>query len=121
VPYKAFGLGACSFDGTQRFQNQKNLGKYMEGIEKSEDVTTFSEQLTPEQTRLEKMMLGLRRSRGMLLTELNEGLSHEQCVRLDQRIAECKERKLLAEKENRLVLTAAGLAVENEIIVILSI
>ena len=30
-PYKAFGLGACSFDGRSRFQNEKNLLKYMNG------------------------------------------------------------------------------------------
>ncbi len=32
-PYKAFGLGACSFDGQMRFQNEKNLLKYLEGVE----------------------------------------------------------------------------------------
>ena len=27
-PYRGFGLGACSFDGTSRLQNEKNLIKF---------------------------------------------------------------------------------------------
>ena len=34
-PYKGVGLGACSFDGESRFQNQKNLMKYMTDIERA--------------------------------------------------------------------------------------
>lgn len=121
VPYKAFGLGACSFDGTRRIQNQKNLMKYLEGVEQHTDITTFAEELTPEQHRLERLMLGLRRSRGMQFEALMDGLSDEQQSVLEKRIADCMEKKLLERKGDRVVLTPTGLAVENEIIVTLSL
>ena len=63
-PYKAFGLAACSFDGTCRFQNYKDLSKYIECLEKSESVTETCEFLTDDQVRLEKIMLGLRTDLG---------------------------------------------------------
>ncbi len=64
-PYKGFGLGACSFDGKSRFQNQKNLMKYMNDIDTGNDVTVFSETLTENQVYLERIMLGLRRAQGL--------------------------------------------------------
>ena len=33
-PYKGFGLGACSFDGQSRLQNEKNLMKYMKVLKR---------------------------------------------------------------------------------------
>ncbi len=121
VPYKAFGLGACSFDGTTRFQNEKNLMKYMQKAEKNEDVTTFSEQLTEQQIHVERVMLGLRRSKGVLWDVLLQGLPERKKQEIKEKIAQFKKRGLLAEQDNgRLVLTPAGLSVENEIIVQLS-
>jgi len=64
-PYKAFGLGACSFDGQWRFQNEKSLLPYLESIEQNRHVIAFSEELTEPQIRLEKIMLGVRRAQGV--------------------------------------------------------
>ncbi|MDP3889149.1 MAG: radical SAM family heme chaperone HemW, partial [bacterium] len=78
VPYKAFGLGACSFDGITRFQNEKNLTKYLEGVQRGNDITSFSEELTDEQIHIEKVMLGLRRMKGVMGDVLLEGLSEQK-------------------------------------------
>lgn len=53
-PYKGFGLGACSFDGERRLQNEKNLKEYLTKIEQGVAITIFAEELTLEQLRLEK-------------------------------------------------------------------
>ncbi len=66
-PYKGFGLGACSFDGASRFQNQKNLLKYLKAIETDQDTVIFSEMLTAQQVHRENVMLGLRKSEGISL------------------------------------------------------
>ena len=119
-PYKAFGLGACSFDGEQRFQNEKNLMKYMEGIESRQDIISFSETLTPDQIHLERLMLGLRRRVGVSWSDLSEHVpvkKHEQCKHI---IARLKEQQLLQEDNGRFFLTTAGMVVENEIIAQLS-
>jgi len=120
-PYKGFGLGACSFDGERRFQNEKNLINYMEGIEGGKEVTIFTEQLTKEQVRLEKIMLGLRRSMGITWDELLTDLSVEQEQKCKNEVAQLKQHNVLREHNGRLQLTPAGLVVENDIITRLSL
>ncbi len=115
-PYKGFGLGACSFDGARRFQNEKNLMQYMEGIERGDDVTIFAEELTQEQVWLEHMMLGLRRMKGVLWDELKSNLTQEREVELNHKIRDLLDCNLIKENDGRLQLTPTGLVVENEII-----
>jgi len=120
-PYKGFGLGACSFDGERRFQNEKNLVNYMGGIECGKEVTMFTEQLTKEQVRLEKIMLGLRRSKGITWDELLTGLSMKQEQKCKNEVVQLKQRNVIREHNERLQLTPAGLVVENDIITRLSL
>ncbi len=120
-PYKGFGLGACSFDGTRRFQNEKSLMKYMEKIENDNDITVFAEKLTNEQIRLEKIMLGMRRPRGVLWNDMIQDLSSDKQLSVRKEIAYLKNNDLLKEGEGRLMLTPKGLVVENEIVSRLSL
>lgn len=120
-PYKGFGLGACEFDGETRLQNQKNLNKYFEGIERGEDITIFSEILSAEQVYLEKVMLGLRRSQGVSYSELMENLSEQRQISVKEKVALLEESEFIVESDGRLMLTPKGLAVENDIVVKLSL
>ena len=115
-PYKGFGLGACSYDGVHRFQNEKSLLPYLEGIEHGEDVTMFCETLTPEQIHLEKLMLGLRRRSGVAWRLLLEDFSESKQKHFKKTVTELKKKKLLRECNGQLLLTRAGLVVENEIL-----
>ncbi len=119
-PYKGFGLGACSFDGATRFQNEKSLLPYIEGVEQGKDVTTFWESITPEQVHLEKLMLGLRRRSGISWESVLEDLSEEKQNQFKERVAQLKQKKLMRECDGALLLTRAGLVVENEILSLLS-
>lgn len=114
-PYKGFGLGACSFDGQSRTQNDKNFMKYMESLEKAQDVTVFSETLTQEDVRLERIMLAIRTMHGLSHGELVEGLTEPKRREIDATIGMLQEHKFLIMREDRLVLTPAGLAVEHDI------
>lgn len=120
-PYKGFGLGACSFDGSSRFQNQKNLMKYMSDSENKNDLTIFSETLTPNQIYLERIMLGLRRSQGLSISELVSGLTMEQRKAFFDTVQLLEEHNFLQKKQDRIILTAAGLAVQNDIAARLSL
>lgn len=120
-PYKGFGLGACEFDGITRLQNQKNLNKYFDGVENGKDITIFSEVLTSEQVYLEKVMLGLRRSQGVAYQDLLEHLSDAQQVHIKEQIRMLQETEFIADRNGRLVLTPKGLAMENDIVVKLSL
>lgn len=120
-PYRGFGLGACSFDGTARLQNEKNLMKYLESIEKDIYQPSFTEIITKDQIYAEKIMLGLRRIKGVCWEEISSDLTPEQKEKITTTIAILQEKKLIIENNGRLQLTPAGLVVENEIITRLSL
>ena len=120
IPYKGFGLGACSFDGKVRSQNEKNLLNYMQGIKNNKNITVFAEQLSDKQVWLERLMLGLRQRAGIMLdeviTDLSEKAKKEFALKTEQLI----EAKLITNNDGRIALTPQGLSVANEIIVQLS-
>lgn len=114
-PYKGFGLGACSFDGNSRFQNQKNLMKYMYAINNEQDFLQFRETLTPAQVHLEKVMLGLRKSEGIAVEMIIENVSGEQKESLLKTVQYLQESKFIHKRDDRIILTPAGLGVQNDI------
>lgn len=120
-PYKGFGLGACSFDGVRRLQNEKNLMKYLESIEKDEHKEAFVESITQQQVYAEKIMLGLRRIKGVNWEDASADLTKEQKNELLSRIKLLKKENLITENNGCLQLTPQGLVVENEIITRLSL
>ncbi|HEX7900695.1 MAG TPA: coproporphyrinogen-III oxidase family protein [Planctomycetota bacterium] len=82
-PYLGFGPGAHSFDGAARWWNIANVAAWLE----REDVVAGRETLTPEQVRIEGLMLGLRTDVGVELAAIPKGLEsylerHEGRVRL---------------------------------------
>ena len=120
-PYRGFGLGACSFDGTSRLQNEKNLMKYLESIENDMYQPIFEETITKDQVYAEKIMLGLRRIKGVCWEDISADLSNEQKEKLRTTINALQQKNLVTENNGQLQLTPAGLVVENEIITRLSL
>jgi len=120
-PYRGFGLGACSFDGISRLQNEKNLIKYLESIEQNRYEPVFTETITKDQIYIEKIMLGLRRIKGVCWEEISVDLSDKQKEKIKLTIDILQQKKLITENNGRLQLTPAGLVVENEIITRLSL
>jgi oxygen-independent coproporphyrinogen-3 oxidase len=70
LPYSGFGPGAHSYDGTERRWNVANVKEYLE----REEVVAGRERLTPEQIRIERLLLGLRQDRGVELASVPAGL-----------------------------------------------
>ncbi len=114
-PYKAFGIGACSFDGNVRFANDKNLMRYMEALERTEPVQQIIDAISTQQAFIEKMMLGIRRSTGIALDTVIDDLNVEQQQQLQTKIKELKDGGFIHEQNGQVVLTPRGLSVENEI------
>lgn len=115
-PYKGFGWGASSFDGTSRFINNDHVLQYMEQVEAGQDIVKTHETLTPEQIHLEKLMTGLRRVRGMERQELFKGVSQDKHERLAGIVTDLIEHAFICERDGRLLLTPAGMMVENQVI-----
>ena len=114
--YKAFGLGACSFDGQNRFQNEKNLSKYINALENNKDCVSFSENLTQEQIWVEKIMLGLRQLMGLELKYILEDIDNIKKENLLNKIDSLIKQDLLKIENGVVSLTRRGLSLENEIV-----
>jgi oxygen-independent coproporphyrinogen-3 oxidase len=65
TPYLGFGASAHSFDGQKRSWNHKSIIKYLKDIDSDRLPVEDFEILTPEQKKLETIMLGLRTSEGI--------------------------------------------------------
>lgn len=116
-PYKGFGLGACSFDGYSRFQNEKNLTKYLAQSALSGGPTSFYETLTQKQIHLEKIMLRLRCMWGITYTDLYMNIDQEKKILLEKKVAELCQKGFLAHTDdNAIRLTVKGLIVENQVV-----
>ncbi len=95
VPYLGFGPGAHSFDGKQRWQNVANVREWLQ----REDGVQHRETLTPEQIRIEGLLLGLRQDVGVELASIPPGLE-----------------KFLERAGNRVRLTREGRCVADTVI-----
>jgi oxygen-independent coproporphyrinogen-3 oxidase len=116
-PYKGFGLGACSFDGASRFQNEKNLTKYLAQSSRVGGPVIFTEQLEQKQVYLEKIMLQLRCMWGISYKDLCINVAEEKQPLLQKKIDElCQEGFLSYIDNDTIRLTIKGLIVENQIV-----
>jgi oxygen-independent coproporphyrinogen-3 oxidase len=120
-PFKGVGIGAWSFDGQARIQNEKNIQTYMQAQEEGRDVICSAELVTEEAARLETLMLGLRRNEGVLISDILEGLSEERQQLFFSRVAALEEKKLLEKEGQKIRLTPMSLALENEVSAHLSV
>lgn len=119
-PYKGFGIGACSFDGLKRTQNEKNIMKYMDICEKNELTNVFVEELTEQQIRLERLMLGLRRPIGVALDFILNAVPSYKKDSMRLRIETLQKNNLIESTGHSIRLTMQGLALENQVIAQLS-
>lgn len=117
LPYRGFGIAAASFDGFNRFINDKNLGKYLQkATSTGENTFSSAETLTTEQAILETLMLGLRQRKGVSLHDVVYFLQDDQQKQFYQNVARLKEQALIEEHEGVIRLTIKGMVLENEVV-----
>lgn len=108
--YYGFGLGACGYMHKVRYENTRNLNKYLAG-----DYTKNKELVSLEDEKKNKLMLGLRLLSGIDLNSwflrYNENLENNESIK-----ALVKE-KLLIIKENHLYINPKKLYIMNEILI----
>ncbi len=120
-PYKGIGVGAWSYDGVYRYQNEKQLMRYIEAYSKGDSAVCYKEHLTADQVRFEKVMLGLRKMKGLEIAQAIEGLTQEREEEFFKRVALLQEQKFITQIDDKLFLTQAAFAVENEIAIKLAL
>jgi len=113
--YRGFGLGACSFNGSVRFQNTKNLGRYIELLSDGQSVIDMNESLSSQQIMLEKLMLGLRQSKGVCVQGYACSITPEAQTHFFKNLDDLVKLQLLIYQDGVIRLTPKGYALENEI------
>ena len=71
VPYLGLGPAAHSFDGTRRWANVSSVRDYVASLRSGQLARDFEETLTERQKMVERIMLGLRTSRGLPTSWVN--------------------------------------------------
>ncbi|HAX62201.1 MAG TPA: coproporphyrinogen III oxidase [Elusimicrobia bacterium] len=99
--YLGFGLGAVSYIKGRRIKNTENLTDYLNGKFRSE-----VEERNPEQKMSEDLMLGLRLTSGM---EISDNIKEKFSARINN----LKNDGLLKEQNNFLKLTDKGIMFAN--------
>jgi oxygen-independent coproporphyrinogen-3 oxidase len=119
-PYKGFGLGACSFDGYSRFQNDKNLLSYLKKATERQPLVVFKEELTAEQIRLETCMLNMRLRSGFDVRKFLDESSPVARKAVYELLHDMYAQGYITLDGSIVTMTARGLSVENELVVRLS-
>ena len=114
--YYGFGCSAHSYDGERlRWANERNVQRYIEGIEKGVDAVVERTELTPDDVRAEAVFLGLRLMRGVNTRQYQ---NHFGVDLLTERFAELKQFREagLIELDGDLIrLTRSGALLSNEV------
>ena len=119
--YKGFGVGAWSFDGKVRFQNEKKLLPYIDAQMQGCDATAYKEILTDDNVRFERIMLGLRSLKGVGIAQAIDGLQENKKQLFFEKVILLKEKGFITQEIDTIFLTPAAFSVENEVAVMLAV
>lgn len=116
--YLGAGVSAHSFqrgEKIQRWWNIRSLPKYLAAMEKDGDATEEREELSAETHWNERLMTGLRLTRGVDLRSLAKDLGVNVPEKLHQTVNRFVESGHMEQAETRIRLTSRGAVVSDEI------
>jgi oxygen-independent coproporphyrinogen-3 oxidase len=111
-PVYGFGVSAHSFDGRERYANDRNTLHYVERIERSGSAEVMRETIDAAS---EYVFLGLRLNRGINLAEYRERFGVDLLKKYNIELNELETLELVAKAKQRLYLTARGRLYSNEV------
>ena len=79
-PYLGLGPSAHSFDGRFRRANTPSVRRWAQALEHGRPPLDFKEELTPDQARMEEIMLGLRLTEGLPVSSVRETAALEDLI-----------------------------------------
>lgn len=107
IPYLGLGPSAHSFDGKRRWWNYASIKKYCNALQNGILPIEDMEELSEEQIRMEKILLGLRTCHG-IEKEIIGHISEDVLSMLERN-------KLLHVKDNRIIPTKKGFSVADQL------
>jgi oxygen-independent coproporphyrinogen III oxidase len=113
--YLGVGAGAVSYINGRRFRRERLPRRYVEKVQHGVDLTVESEQLTPEETLGETIMLGLRLREGISLRGLEARFGIDAGQKFAPQIARLTAQGWLELLGDTLRVTDSGLLYVNSI------
>jgi oxygen-independent coproporphyrinogen-3 oxidase len=115
APYYGFGAGSHAYLNGHRYINERNLEKYIRLVEEQGSAVVEATEITPEMHIEEGLFLGLRKIRGITLSDFNQKYNTDVLALYKDAIQRMLDAELLEIKGDCLRLTRAGLALSNEV------
>ncbi len=116
-PYTGIGAGAHSYDGEIRSWNERDLDRYLAGIESGERAVAGSEQLDEATRAFEAVALGLRRVAGFSRAAFAAEFGQDPWQRYPAAVEETVAAGLIEVAGDAIRLTARGRLLANEALV----
>lgn len=107
-PVYGFGVSAHSFDGVERYANERDTNGYVRMIESGAGAEVFRE---PIDEAAEAAFLGLRLSKGLDLEEMGSRFGTDLLVKVEDLVSA----GLLQVEQQNLKLTRRGMLMSNEV------
>jgi oxygen-independent coproporphyrinogen-3 oxidase len=114
-PYLGFGAGAVAYWNNVRRTNCLLPGEYVRRMREGRPLSVEEEQLEPEESLGETLMLGLRMLDGVDLDDLRTRYGLDPVSLYASHIGKMKRLGLLSVEGSRMKLTPAGLPLANEV------
>jgi oxygen-independent coproporphyrinogen-3 oxidase len=111
-PVYGFGVSAHSFDGFQRYANERDTAKYVERMENYSVAEVSRERIDAAS---EFIFLGLRLREGIDLEKYGERFGLRLEEKYQSELAEATAAGLLQIEEGRLMLTRRGMLFSNDV------
>ncbi|HNU09020.1 MAG TPA: radical SAM family heme chaperone HemW [Pyrinomonadaceae bacterium] len=111
-PVFGFGVSAHSFDGRERYSNERDTNLYVNAIESGASAVVARE---PAELRSEFVFLGLRMMRGVDFAEYERRFGEDLRVRNGEGIDRLSSLGLIVADERRMKLTRRGALLSNEV------
>jgi oxygen-independent coproporphyrinogen III oxidase len=115
-PYIGVGISAHSWIDNHRLANTCNLNEYLASLGGNLPLLpAMDEHISPELELAETIILGLRLDTGIGIDDINNRFSIDLMAHYGQTIEELREAGLLRFAGGRLILTASGRLLGNEV------
>lgn len=111
-PVFGFGVSAHSFDGRQRYANERDTAKYVSMVETAGSAEVFREDIDIPS---EFVFLGLRLENGIDLLEFNRRFGFDLMEKYRFEMDRLIDFELIALADDRLKLTSKGRLFSNEV------
>lgn len=111
-PVYGFGVSAHSFDGSERYANERDTADYVVQIESVESAEVMREEI---ESASEFIFLGLRLTEGISCSEYASRFSSKLESQFENELGDLLESGLIEHAGNRIRLTRKGMLYSNEV------